>query len=134
MTKFNKAQFQMGKGYKAYTTYCLDADMVRGVNKDSGQAFCLPHYGKAKFVARFRTGGVGSFVTFLIKNFTVEEYFGRLDAGESPLEVAESKGYMLPHIKKWLKEAGLPISKDSLPALRAFHKARYEARNRPMVG
>jgi hypothetical protein len=38
--------------------------------------------GKSKFVARFKykRGSKGSFITFLIKNFTVEEYFGRLDA------------------------------------------------------
>ena len=63
-----------------------------------------------KFVARFRTAGVGSFATCLRKNFTVEEYFGRLDAGESPLPIAESKGYLLPHIKRWLKEGGYPLS------------------------
>ena len=63
-----------------------------------------------KFVARFRTAGVGSFATCLRKNFTVEEYFGRLDGGESPLPIAESKGYVLPHIKKWLKQGGYPVT------------------------
>jgi hypothetical protein len=104
MTKFNKDQFQIGKGYKAYTTYCLDQDMIPHATG------AYPNYLKAKFVARFRVGGVGSFVTFLIKNFTVEEYFARMDAGESPLDIAESKGYMLPHIKKWLKRDGYPTT------------------------
>jgi len=66
--------------------------------------------GDRKFVARFRTAGVGSFATCLRKNFTVEEYFGRLDAGESPLPIAESKGYLLPHIKRWLKKGGYPVT------------------------
>ena len=67
------------------------------------------NYG-GKFVARFKRGGKASFLTFLVKNFTVEEYFGRLDAGESPLKILESKGYLLPHIKKLLKEIGYEVS------------------------
>ena len=68
-------------------------------------------YADRKFVARFRTAGVGSFATCLRKNFTVEEYFARMDAGESPLPIAQSKGYLLPHIKKWLKQDGYPTTK-----------------------
>ena len=67
------------------------------------------NYG-GKFVARFKRGGKASFLTFLVKNFTVEEYFSRLDAGESPLKILESKGYLLPHIKKLLKEIGYEVS------------------------
>jgi len=64
-----------------------------------------------KFVARFKRGGKASFLTFLTKNFTVEEYFGRLAAGEAPLKILESKGYLLPHIKKYLKDNGYEVSK-----------------------
>ena len=67
------------------------------------------NYG-GKFVARFKRGGKASFLTFLVKNFTVEEYFGRLAAGESPLKILEAKGYLLPHIKKILKGAGYEVS------------------------
>jgi hypothetical protein len=64
-----------------------------------------------RFVARFKYGaGIGSFATCLRKNFTVEEYFARMDAGESPLPIAQSKGYLLPHIKKWIKKAGYPVT------------------------
>ena len=63
-----------------------------------------------KFVARFKRGGKASFISFLIKNFTVEEYFARIDAGEAPLTILESKGYLLPHIKRWLKEGGYELS------------------------
>jgi len=73
-----------------------------------------------KFVARFRNAGVGSFATCLRKNFTVEEYFERIDAGESPLPIAESKGYILPHVKKWIKQAGYPVT-------RAGHDAWWAA-------
>lgn len=90
MTKFNRDSFQIGRGYKATTTYYFN--------------------GKHQFITRFRTAGVGTFVTFLIKNFTVEEYLGRLEAGEPPLQVAESKGYLLPHIKKALAAAGYPVT------------------------
>ncbi|HIE84026.1 MAG TPA: hypothetical protein EYQ00_09375 [Dehalococcoidia bacterium] len=68
-----------------------------------------PHADR-KFVARFKVAGVGSFATCLRKNFTVEEYFARMEAGESPLPIAESKGYILPHIKKWMKKAGYPVT------------------------
>ena len=68
--------------------------------------------GMSKFVARFKyaKGGKASFLTFLTKNVTVEEYFARLDCGESPLTILQSKGYMQPHIKKHLKELGYPVT------------------------
>ena len=68
---------------------------------------------QGKFVARFKyqKGSKGSFLTFLAKNFTVEEYFGRLEGGEAPLKIVESKGYLLPHIKKYLKQNGYEVSK-----------------------
>jgi hypothetical protein len=69
-------------------------------------------YSDQKFVARFkRIAGAGSFMTCLRKNFTVEEYFARIDAGEAPLPIAESKGYLLPHIKKEMKRGGYPLTK-----------------------
>jgi len=77
-------------------------------------------YADRKFVARFKVAGVGSFATCLRKNFTVEEYFARMEAGESPLPIAESKGYILPHIKKWIKAAGYPVT-------RAGHDAWWAA-------
>jgi len=65
-----------------------------------------------KFVARFKHArdGVSSFITCLVKNFTVEEYFELLDSGKAPLTIAESKGYLLPHIKSWLKRDGYPVN------------------------
>jgi hypothetical protein len=68
-------------------------------------------YADRKFVARFKVAGIGSFATCLRKYFTVEEYFARMDAGESPLPIAESKGYILPHVKKWIKKAGYPVTR-----------------------
>ena len=76
-------------------------------------------YGRAtnhidrKFVARFKwqKRNLGPFCTFLRKNFTVEEYFGRMDAGESPAAILESKGYVPSHIKAQLKRAGYPATR-----------------------
>lgn len=88
MTKFAKENFDNSGGYVTY-----------GEDR--------------KFVARFKyaKAGAGSFITFLIKNFTVEEYFDRMAAGEAPLKIVEDKGYLLPHIKTWLKRDGYEVSK-----------------------
>jgi len=111
MTKFTKENLiTEGK----YLTY-----MPQGYN--------TPHADR-KFVARFRTAGVGSFATCLRKNFTVEEYFARLDGGESPLPIAQSKGYLLPHIKRWIKKAGYPVTKAGHDAWWAEEMRKVEAR------
>jgi len=90
MTKFIKGNFY-GTEYVDYTN---------------------PVDGTTKFVARFKyaKGSRPSFLTFLTKNFTVEEYFSRLEAGEAPLDIVRSKGYLQPHIKKHLKELGYPVT------------------------
>jgi hypothetical protein len=71
---------------------------------------------EGKFVARFKynRASKGTFITFLVKNFTVEEYFSRLNAGEAPLTILESKGYMLPHIRKLLKSLGYDQTRQGL--------------------
>jgi hypothetical protein len=63
------------------------------------------------FVARFKhmKDGMGSFKTFLIKNFTVEEYFAEREKGISPLPILMAKGYLQPHIKRWLEEGGYTV-------------------------
>jgi len=84
---------------------------------------------EGKFVARFkytRSAGL-TFQTFLIKNFEVEEYFSRLDAGEAPLPIAQSKGYILPHIKKWLKEGGYPVTQEGFKQFVADQVAARKA-------
>lgn len=80
MTKFVKSEFTSGE-YAIYGT---------------------------RFVARFKRGGRGSFLTFLCKNFTVEEYFSQLDAGVPPLKILESKGYVSPRVQKLLASIGFP--------------------------
>lgn len=80
MTKFVKSEFSAGE----YATY------------------------GGRFVARFKRGGRGPFLTFLTANFTVEEYFAELDAGKAPLQILESRGYVAPSVRKVLATAGYP--------------------------
>ena len=92
MTAFIKENFRNSNGYITYRAEFSDY----------------------KFVARFKsvcgTNGANTFMTFLRKNFTVEEYFAAIDAGESPLNIAQAKGYLLPHVKRTLKEQGYEVS------------------------
>lgn len=93
MTKFNREGFSAHGGYVVYGS-------------------------REQFVARFKhnRSASGSFITFLIKNFSQEEYFGRLEAGESPLTILMDKGYLTPFIKKVLKQAGFPVTKAGFEA------------------
>jgi len=83
--------------------------------KDGKYLFFCPNgydtlYKDRKFICRFRTAGVGTFATHLRKNWTVEAYFAEIDAGVAPLKIVKKTGYILPHIKKWLKAGGYPVS------------------------
>ena len=66
--------------------------------------------GERKFVARFRVAGAKGFATHLRKHHTPAEYFSAMENGETPLEIAKKTGYMLPHIKRWLRQAGYPVT------------------------
>lgn len=83
MTAFDKSKFTFHGGYLEY---------------------------EGRFVARFKydRANAAGFRAFLVVNFSVEEFFGRHQAGEAPLRILESKGYVLGHIRKWLVAAGLP--------------------------
>jgi flavodoxin len=80
MTKFDKSQFTYDGMYLTY---------------------------QGKFVARFKRGGKQEFLNFLVKNFSVDEYFAKL-SGSTPIQVLETKGYVAPKVKKLLKIAGYP--------------------------
>lgn len=60
---------------------------------------------KEKFVARFKhcPRDRAGFQSFLVKNFTPDEYFARLDAGETPAGILESKGYVSATVKRMRK-------------------------------
>lgn len=85
MTKFAKENFEKSG---MYVNYVLN--------------------GERKFVARFKYSkdGKASFISFLIKNFTVEEYFGQFESGIPPMTILENKGYVSPAIKKLLIQQG----------------------------
>jgi len=100
MSKFIKSEFSVGE----YATY------------------------GGKFVARFKRGGRASFLNFLCSKFTVEEYFAQLDRGQAPLKILESKGYVAPQFRKFLKEGGYPIS---LEGLSLMINARIDAKAIP---
>lgn len=61
-----------------------------------------------KFVARFKIDAPEHkvFINFITKNFTVEEYFKALDAGFTPVAVAEARGYVSGHPRRAAKRNG----------------------------
>lgn len=62
-----------------------------------------------KFVARFKLSrDKAGFQSFLIKNFTVDEYFNAMTPTMPPMRVLETKGYVSNTVKRILKEAGYP--------------------------
>lgn len=77
-----------------------------------------------KFIARFRRGqgGAASFMTHLRKHWTVEDYLAEMEAGKAPLEIVKQTGYLLPHIKKWLKADGYPAT---VAGYEAWKAARF---------
>lgn len=88
MTKFAKENFSYSGGYLNY----FDGT-------------------KSHFVARFKyaKGDKAPFQSFLIKNFSVEEYF-ELMKSKSPLEILQSKGYVQSHVKRILKQLGYELT------------------------
>jgi hypothetical protein len=85
---------------------------------------------EGRFVARFKyvRSNVSGFRAFLIKNFTVEEYFERRAQEEAPLHILESKGYVSAHIRKWLIEAGLPPTPEGKAEFSRRQREAYWAR------
>jgi hypothetical protein len=57
------------------------------------------------FVAKFKSGGMASFRNFLIKNFSIEEYFS-MSEDLAPLEILATKGFVMPNTAKILKKFG----------------------------
>ena len=91
MTKFTKENLVKQGAYVMYVT---------------------PENPCGRFVARFKYGrsGIGTFMTHLRKKWTVEDYFAKEEQGLAPLEIVKLTGYIKPHMKKWLKQAGYPVT------------------------
>ena len=79
----------------------------------------IPANGKRGFIARFKhdRGDMAPFMTFLKKNFTVEEYFDAYAADIPPLKILESKGYMSRNAKKACKRGGFPVTPEGFKEL-----------------
>lgn len=110
MTKFNDENLNFDGMYLNYVPYKF-----------------APH-NERKFVARFKqVKGHKSFIKFLKAHFTVEEYFAERakDANNGPLEILERKGYLLPHIVKWLNNGTIKEFKG--------HKSPVHFPGAPMV-
>ena len=60
---------------------------------------------KGRFVARFKynKSGLAGWISFMIKNISVEEYFDAYEAGNAPLQIMNAFGYVSPNIKKAIK-------------------------------
>lgn len=93
MTAFVKSAFNFHGGY---LTYGNDRRFVA----------------RFKYTARDRAG----FQSFLIKNFSVEEYFAAYDAGVAPARILEAKGYVSTTVARALKDAGFPVSREGVTA------------------
>lgn len=107
MTKFVRSLFDYHGGYLTYGT-------------------------DRRFVARFKHNARdrSGFVSFLIKNFTVEEYFGLYDNGRgmAPAEILRTKGYISKTVKNTLDLAGYPATPDGYAAYIADRVAQNMAR------
>jgi len=68
-----------------------------------------------EFVARFKRGGKTEFLNFLVKNFTVEEYFAARKTLQ-PVEVLETRGFVSAKIKRFLKLVGFEQTQAGLQA------------------
>lgn len=109
-TKFDRSKFNYFGGYLTYNI---------GTEAKPDE----------KFIARFRYrgGGKASFLSFLIKNFTVEEYLTRAAGKEAPLEILNAKGYISPNVRKVLKSYGLPANQTGLEGLRERNRREAQA-------
>tara|TARA_Y100000588_G_C13768068_1_gene716959 strand:- start:101 stop:466 length:366 start_codon:yes stop_codon:yes gene_type:complete len=92
----------------------------------------LPANAKRGFIARFKTDrrDMGPFTTFLIKNFTVEEYFDAYAADVPPLKILESKGYMSRNAKAACKREGFPVTPEGFEAAVKASWAKWDAKRK----
>jgi hypothetical protein len=80
MTKFTKENLSYHGGYLHYQPHTDN------------------YYEGRKFVARFKHRGPvtkAKFVKTLIKHYTVEDYFTKLDAGRAPLQILMDDGHLI---------------------------------------
>ena len=66
-----------------------------------------------KFVARFKTQRkrITPFIKFLVSSVSPEDYFARLDAGETPVGIVKSMGYECPILKAFMVANGISLTR-----------------------
>jgi len=113
MNKFKREDFNYHGGYLMYSGDAGSANEYYGDDAHPTRVGTR----KELFVARFKYSGrdKGRFLTFLINNFTPEEYFTALKSPNptnpwnnpfSPAPVLEAKGYISATIRKLMKDSG----------------------------
>jgi hypothetical protein len=66
-------------------------------------------------IARFKRGGMSHFRSFMTKNFSVEEYFDKMNNTTlAPMEILEQKGYVSFNVCKTLKKLGFEQTQSGL--------------------
>jgi hypothetical protein len=66
-------------------------------------------------IARFKHGGMNHFRSFMVKNFSVEEYFDKMNNTTlAPMQILETKGYVSFNVSKVLKKLGYPVTQAGL--------------------
>jgi hypothetical protein len=132
MTKFKREDFRYHGGYLTYegdhgaaTTYWGDDAHPTKANKPR----------RDMFIARFKytSRDKARFVTFLINNFSVEEYAAAMRGSDptnpwgnpfSPATILEAKGYVSATVRKSMKAAGYTVFN------RETYREYFEAKSR----
>ena len=105
-TKFQKDQFRWDGTYLHYMGRHNNSETVGEYAKRTNTT-CHPSVVnelKMEFIARFKVRKpYKTWINFLVKNFTVEEYLGLISYSNPnhipPLTALESKGFVPPHRK-----------------------------------
>lgn len=126
MNKFNKDDFSYSGGYLMFHGDAGTENQYYGHEENIHPTRRGTR--KELFVARFKYSSAdkGRFLTFLIKNFTPEQFFKAVNTPNpsnpwgnpfSPAPVLEAKGYISSTIRKSMKRAGYTV----------FNKETYRA-------
>ena len=112
MTNFIKDNFHFDGMYLMYEGEQGELTHYYGENGEK----CHPtrqDTAKAMFIARFKYGNKPwkTWVNFIVKNFTVEEYHAASTGDKgSPVRAMQDKGFLEPALKKQCKKAGYPTT------------------------
>jgi len=108
-TKFNRDDFEYSGGYLMYEGDCGDFAQYY----DNSESTHPTRRGtqRSRFIARFKYSGrdKARFLSFLIKNFSVEQYFAAYDAKHSPATILEAKGYVSATVRRSMKDHGYTV-------------------------